>query len=112
MKKKRDYKLPASATPPLLMLKVAGSPRRVHCREPFNERFWVESRWCWRGWWSVLWPWPDGNWQRVRQFPGLTLPVYCRTREEAVEWAFTLAAQLEQPANMKRRIVWPKRVER
>ncbi len=102
--------LPAAPTVDALMLLVAGARIRIHV-QPENRRWWVQSRFTpRRGWWAVLWPWPDGQtyspWHEsgpYKQFPGLTLPVYCATREEAVAWAWVLAEQLGYPENQKRR---------
>jgi hypothetical protein len=106
---RKKYQLPQAATAKALMLKIAGSPKRVH----EYGSVWIESRWCRRGWWAVLWPLPRQkyilDYKPVVQDPGVTLPVYCRTREEAVDWAKTLAEQWDYPENEKRRIVWPKR---
>jgi hypothetical protein len=74
----------------------------VFVRWDFKDRAWVETRYTpRRGWWSVLWPWPEpvailslsGEEIPLRQGCGLTLPVYCRTKQEAADWAWCLADQ-------------------
>jgi hypothetical protein len=44
--------MPTADSIEALMLKIAGTPKRVHTHE--YRRWWVESRWCRRGWYSVL----------------------------------------------------------
>jgi hypothetical protein len=92
--------MPTADSIEALMLKIAGTPKRVHTHE--YRRWWVESRWCRRGWYSVLWPLPIRSYDGVprdercfEQRSGRTLPVYCRTRDEAVEWAWKLADSLD-----------------
>lgn len=84
-----------------LMRLICPINRRIHNNWYFYGKFWVESRYCnHRGWFSILWPWPRRDWLNrfsekrdvYRQIDaGRTLPVFCETEADAVEWAWQLA---------------------
>lgn len=92
-----------SETVEAAMLATARYACRIHRNDRFEGVYWVESRYSRRGWWSILWRWPRLEGGLFIRSTGTTLPVFCKTRDEAIGWAWTLAEQqnsLKVPANM------------
>jgi hypothetical protein len=98
----------AYPTPEAVMLAVAGAATRVHRGELYEGRWWCSTAVARRSgkthWYAVLWPWPSAVhgpgtqvfWRQDRH--GRTLPTLCANKLDAVAWAWTLAAQLDEEA--------------
>lgn len=116
----RLLELPGGERPEDVMLNIAGSKRRIHTSPKWYGKYWVETRHCGRGWFSILWPWPDEDWREAirraeghstgqerfcQRDAGQTLPIYA-SRDEAVQWAWTLASMKEDDAIRTRIYPW------